>query len=184
MSLVHDTHRRLHEYALLKKLDSQRIQRQPADYEQSKSIGILFDATQSQHWMPIKKYAKTLREKGKKLKILAYFHDKHKHDEFPFHYFNRSQLDWLLRPVSSEVGEFIKQPFDVLMTLNQSASMALEYISALSRAQLRVGPYTEKTYCYDLMIETKDQQDLPNFIKEVEFYLNRMNSSTHENAAI
>ena len=147
MSLVQDTHRRLHEYALLRKLDSQPILRQPNDYGKAKSIGILFDASYTKDWAPINKYVQVLRDKGKQVRTLAYFHDKLKHDEFPFRYFNRSQLDWLLRPVSSEVGEFIDQPFDVLITLSASSGMALEYISALSKAQLRVG----RVFCMHLI---------------------------------
>ena len=97
-------------------------------------------------------------------------------------YFNLKNIDWAYRPNGEDVSNFIQQSFDLLINLETTTKSSSEYIAALSKANLRIGPYTENTFCYDLMIDTGNK-DLDHFIKEIERVLQKTNNS-HEAAKI
>jgi hypothetical protein len=130
------------------------------------------------------RYAKSLKDKGKRVHLLGFFDDSGPINEnFTFKHFSRRNTDWALRPNGEAVEEFIKKPFDVLLNLEPETKIHSEYIAAMSRARLKVGPCTENTYCYDLMIDTADKADLPKFIREIERVLEKTNIG-HEAAQV
>ena len=159
------------------------MRRRAVTYESAQTIGILFDATELKHRETVLAFSKKLKERDKKVKLLGYFNNKQDVNAFPFKAFNKTEVDWLMRPKGETCESFMNTSFDLLIGIYEGNNLPLEYITALSKAHLRVGPYTDNTYCYDLMIDT-DKRDLENYIKQVEFYLNKMNSSKHEEAAI
>ena len=77
------------------------------------------------------------------------------------------------------MNQFMGQPFDLLINLSGKTNPPFDYIMALSKASFRVGPSTENTFSSDLMIDTKNPDDLANFIKQAEFFLNKM-TTQHE----
>jgi Family of unknown function (DUF6913) len=152
-------------------------------YDSAQTIGVLFDATELGHREVVIQFSKELKAKNKKVKLLGFFNNKQEVSNFPFRAFNKNDIDWLLRPKGEVVEKFINTTFDLLIGIYEGNNLPLEYIAALSKAHLRVGPYTDNTYCYDLMIDT-DKRDLKNYIKQVEFYLKKMNSNKHETATV
>ena len=185
MSILKGFQERMHHFALEKQLKLTKFQRSPKDFEDSKKIGLLFDATDPEQRYQVLDFSKSLINKGKELHILGFIDAKEASDNLSFKHFNKTSLDFYLKPKSENVVQFQNTPFDILINLSMTIQLPLEYICALSKAHLRVGPFTEKTYCYDLMIDTsKGNQDLRHFINQVEFFLKRMNSSRHEAASI
>ena len=174
MSFLTKTYRRLQEKAVQKKLGHLTIQRQPEDYATASSIGLLLKVGLAEEMRPVRSYVQQLEKEGKTVKVLAFVDSKNSNDNFPFKYFDRQALDWLEQPSGKEVDYFIGQPFDMLISLCAEPCIPVEYIAALSRAQLRVGPFIEKPYCYDLMIDAHDK-DLAGLIKEIDFYLASLN---------
>ena len=172
-------YQQLHERLLRKKLNSASFKRHSANFEKSRSIGILFDATQPERIEHIRRFVQQLSNKGKEVTVLAFYNDKLLHDNCPYKNFSRKSLDWIMRPIGFEVERFMSQNFDVLINVSLQDAIPMQYIMALSNAKLRVGPATEKLYCYDLMIDTPDKQ-LPNYIKQVTFFLNKMNRANYE----
>ncbi|MCB0572659.1 MAG: hypothetical protein KDC66_22985 [Phaeodactylibacter sp.] len=147
------------------------------------SIGILFDATSLADRDDILHYAEQLRKRNKRISLLGFFNDATDSDNYPFKFFNRKQMDWALRPNSEDVREFIAQDFDLLLNIDPVSKVHSEYIAALSKAKLRVGPSTEHTYCYDLMIDTSAGAGLQPFIEQMEFLLGKTNVQ-HEPAQV
>lgn len=177
MSYIKRQYSRLQDYLLERKLQQNVVKRYPGDYESAKKIGLLFNATDQQQRQTVLSFAKTLESKGKKVQLLAFYDDKKQQPNFTFKHFSQKELNFFRRPKGLFVDDFIAEPFDILINLFLVEEPALEYISALSKAQLRVGPYTERTYCYDLMIDTSNRQDLSRFIEQIEFLLNKMNTT-------
>lgn len=140
------------------------------------TIGILFDGTEPAEREMVLEFAEQLKTKGKKVKLLAFFNNKLKSENFTFDHFNRQQVDFALRPKSHESKDFLEQPFDLLLNLSRKSILPLDYLAAHSKARFRVGPFTEKTFCYDLMIELAPQKGLKAFIQQVEFYMKSMRS--------
>ncbi|MBK9018388.1 MAG: hypothetical protein IPM82_32500 [Saprospiraceae bacterium] len=146
-------------------------------------IGILFDGTEPAEREMVLDYAGQLKKAGKKVKLLAFFDNKLKGESFAFPAFNRQQVDWALRPNSREALEFKDQPFDLLLNLTKNSVIPLDYLAALSKARFRVGPYTDQTFCYDLMIEHSGKTDLKTYLQQVIFYMKKMRPN-HEATAV
>ncbi|MCB0519192.1 MAG: hypothetical protein H6577_15600 [Lewinellaceae bacterium] len=174
MQLFEQMRTRIHHYLLQKETSPLGVLRSSMYLDNANSIGILFDSTEQADREMILEYAERLKEKGKKVKLLAFFNNKLKSENFAFDHFNRQQLDWALRPQTREAIDFWEQPFDLLLCLSRKSMLPLDYIAARSKARFRVGPFTEKTFCYDLMIEQSDKKDLKAFIQQIEFYMKNM----------
>ena len=183
MKTIKNWQTQVREYFLQKMINKIDLRRNTVTYESAQSIGIIFDATDLDHRETVIRFSKELKAKNKKVKLLGFFNNKQEVSNFPFKAFNKNDIDWLMRPKGEAVEYFMNFNFDLLIGIYEGNNLPLEYIAALSKAHLRVGPYTDNTYCYDLMIDT-DKRDLENYINQVEFYLKRMNSSKHETAAI
>lgn len=152
-------------------------------FDDAKEIGLLFDATEINFRQPVEKYAEKLRAKGKKVRLLAFYNEAQRQKNFTFYHLSKKDLDFALRPKDHQCKDFIQQQFDVLLNLYPKPNLTLEYISAFSKATFRVGPITSKTYCYDLMVQTRDRDDPHHFIQQVEFFLNKIQKQ-HEASAI
>ena len=177
MKSFHNIRMQFHRQFLNQELkNNPRGESKIVSFENAKSIGILFDATDPGRRDQILKYIDQIKKKQKKVKSLGFFNSKQENTNFIFKYFNTKNIDWAYRPTGETVSEFIQQPFDLLLNLEPETKIHTEYIAALSRANLRIGPYTENTYCYDLMIDT-GSNDLKHFIQEIERVLLKPNIS-------
>ena len=160
-------------------LKNQLMKRMPSNVrkaisnESAETIGILFNATDLDNRNIVEQYAKKLKGQGKKVKLLGFFDNKMESEHYTFPHFNRKKIDWALRPTGPDVQSFIKEPFDILINVDTETQTHSEYIAALSQACLRVGPYTQNTFCYDLMIDTKKANDLRFFIRHIEQLLEK-----------
>ncbi len=99
------------------------------------------------------------------------------------------EVNWKMIPKSAEVSQFLTERFDILINLylpaqekDHKKNQPIEYISALSKAKLRVGPFSENTASFDLIIDVPAKADLQHLIKQIDFFLNRINSPVYETA--
>ncbi len=177
MGFLTNIRQRLHQHFLQQKMkQNAKIERYSVAYEKVKRIGILFDATQSEHHSIVTAYRQNLLNEGKTVEMLAYIDDKQDHDQELFKYFNKKNISWTLEPKGNEIEQFINTPFDVLLNLHIQPVQPLEYISILSKAHLRVGQFRKnKEHCYDLMIDTANNDSLNNFIGQVDYMIKRIN---------
>jgi hypothetical protein len=177
MQLIEQIRARFHHSFLEKELPAHQLKRASMYLDNASSIGILFDGTEPAERETVLDYAEQLKKQGKKVKVLAFFNNKLKGDSFSFPAFNRLQTDWALRPNSREALEFKEQSFDLLLNLTKSTVLPLDYLAAHSKARFRVGPFTPKTYCYDLMIDHAGKSDLKTYLQQVVFYLKKMQTN-------
>jgi hypothetical protein len=181
MNIISKLKERIHNYFLQKKLGSHQIQRESIDYERAQNIGILFNATDLSDRQTVLDFEKKLKKEGKKVQLMGFLNDRDKNENFVFQHFNKTDTDWSLRPKSDQVEDFMKKPFDILINLSNEPHPTLDYIAAFSHAKFRVGPFTEKIFCYELMIEANQKKDLKSFSDQVSFFLMKM-KTTHEPA--
>ncbi len=182
MSILNKFQRYFYNQSLEKLRKQRQSGKQPVSFEAAQTIGILFDATELEDREIVLKYAKELRHKLKRVKLLGFFDNKINDPNFTFHYFNRKNIDWAQRPGGEFVQEFIETEFDWMFNLTTKPASYFEYISALSQARLRVGPMTENTFCYDIMIDAAGGT-LNDFITQMERVLAKTNTQ-HETASI
>ncbi len=160
---------------LLKSLRKQHPQRHPKPFESAKSVGILFDATEQANRDIIQSFVEKIKKEGKEVMSIGYFANKQDVSSFSFKGFNKNDIDFLGRPKRNILEQYAAKPFDVLICCYEHPCAPIEYIAALSKAHLRVGPYTENINCYDLFIDTTKNKSIQDFLKEVDFYLHRIN---------
>ena len=82
-------------------------------------------------------------------------------------------------PGNLTVHNFISEPYDVVINLALNSCLPLRYIAAVSQARFRVGRFDKRnTYCYDLMLNIRDDIGIQELLVQVENYL-RLIKSTH-----
>lgn len=184
MSLIQKIKSAFYKKSLRQKLKQGAAQtRQIVSFESAATVGLLFDATELNDREVALDYARNLKKRGKKVKLLGFFDNKLDNPNFTFPHFNRKNIDWAQRPTGKEVEEFIQRPLDIFINLATKTSSYTEYIAALTNAPLRVGPCTDQTFCYELMIDLAGPKTLEAFIKEIEKIL-KITNTRHEAAEI
>ncbi len=160
-----------------------RRERKPVNLDSAQTVGLIFDGSSLSNRQAVMEYADELRNRGKRVKMLGYLEGHPDTGEFAFPCFSQKQLDWALRPKSSAVDEFLARPVDVLIALPPAQLPWLEYIAALSTAHLKVGPVTNHTDCFDVMIDMPANNDIRQFIRQVEQLLKKTNTK-YESAQV
>ncbi len=153
------------------------LRKPPLSLEQSKWVGILFDATSIEHIEATTKFVEQLRSKGKQVRLLAYVNDKSKEIALPFPYFSKAEVNFLHIPSSNTVENFMTQTFDVLFVMHPKSTPLFEYITALTDARLKVGPFSLTKDTFDFMVDMSGHSALHYFINQVEFFLSKMKPS-------
>jgi hypothetical protein len=182
MRNLNDLRLYFHRRKLNKQLKSrpQAAIRQAVNLETAATVGILFDATELKERNTALKFAESLEKRAKKVKLLGFFDNKMEGESFPFPFYTLKDLDWTRCPLGEEVKQFLDQKFDLLFVLRPQVAIHMEYIAALAYAHLKVGPCTEHTYCFDLMIDADPKQPLSHFISQAEQLLKQTNVKKQE----
>jgi len=172
-----------HQYALDRSINQKKISKKQIS-SSYKSIGIVYDATDAIHIDQVRKFEKKLAQKGFKVKVLAFFEDKLPHENFAHKNFSLNDLNWFSHPKSDLVDTFIAQPFDILINLYQEINFPIEYIAAHSISSLKIGPYTKRYYCYDVMMHSKYNKTLENLITLIDKFLNKITLPIYEESVL
>ena len=148
-------------------------------FDEAKKIGILYDATDASNFEIVKAYVKNVRSRQKDILALGYVDRKelpsNQFAQYGLDFFTRKHLNWQMIPQYTIVSNFMVEKFDILINLTSNSCFPLRYITALSHARFRVGPFDRKNMmCYDLMIDTKGEEGIKVFIEEVENYLRQI----------
>lgn len=179
MNFLQRLKNKLYYNALNKSLHKSRVLRLSTSLKEAETVGVLFNATEEEQIKIVLAYSKELSKKGKSVDLLGFINTKKEVEEERFSFFTKKDIDFVGKPKGEAMNQFMGQPFDLLINLSGKTNPPFDYIMALSKASFRVGPSTENTFSSDLMIDTKNPDDLANFIKQAEFFLNKM-TTQHE----
>lgn len=148
--------------------------------ENTGTIGILFDASSEVDRQTILRYAENWKKAGKKVLLLGFVKDKSDTSSLGFPAFNLKQLDWLKRPKCTAVDQFLKAPIDLLLIpVPHKPPHPICHLAAIHPAPFKAGTNAKETQPYlDLMIDTGEKQDLPFLLKQINVYLNLVNTNT------
>jgi len=162
--------------SVLKQRGSDRPRRTITNLKDAQTVGIIYDSSDPDHDITVTKFAEMLRNKGKKVDIIAYINDKKVDHKGDIEVFNPKAVNWYGIPLDERVSAFCNKPFDLLISAVLGESKPLEYIAYLSKAKYRVGPFDEqKTYCYDLMIQMGTQTTLDYLLEQMVSFLDKIN---------
>lgn len=152
------------------------------NFKSASSAAILFDPMIPESFREIKEFTKYLREQGIKCKVYGFVDQKEVPHEMllwsNFEFLTKNEVNWHGKPRGEIADSYYSSEPDILFVFRFKESLPLDYLSELSRAQFKVGCYTEAPNDYDLMINTPEGQcDIHYFIEQVKHYMNMLNPS-------
>lgn len=158
----------------------ERVRKDPNIHREA-FVGILYDATDKTQFEVVREFFRDLKANGKNPVSLGYIDFK---EPLSFHplarpesdYFFKHQLNWMQKPASAVVDNFVSEPFDILINLSLRDSYPLNYITAVSKAGLKIGrAQSEISFCYDMSFYLDEEADLRSFAYMIVHYLSQLN---------
>ena len=141
----------------------------------AKTIGIVYDSTDTANDTVIAAFAEKLRGQGKEVEILGFVHDKKIDTKPGVTIFNIKNLSWTRIPEDERVEKFAAQRFDLLLGCFIGQNLPLEYVTRISKARWRVGAYVENnTEGYDMMVNVSGKTDLSYLLEQTTYFLNQI----------
>lgn len=146
----------------------------------AKSVGIIYNADNIEQVELVKEYIEFLRKKGKKVKSLGYVAQKELpgniHTSIDQQCFTMKDINWYYKPATNIINSFVKEEYDILLDLNITDSLPLEFVTTLSMGKCKVGKYSKKNESlYDIMIDTGEEKSLKYFLKNIDTYMDMLN---------
>jgi hypothetical protein len=119
-------------------------------------IAVLIDISKGQHTainQSVFEYIDVLKNSGKDVYTVAFTSDKKVPEGLDYFCFCKKELNWANIPVKNVLNSFITKKFDILFSLYTDSCKALDFLTAVSKSQLKVGYFqAEKTDMFDLMV--------------------------------
>jgi hypothetical protein len=167
-----------------------RITRKPyfINFYNIKSIGIVWDASKTEDFIILSRFYQKMAEQNKEVKIFGYFPGRDLPDKYTAIRFltcvKKKEINFFYCPVHPDTEAFIKTKFDVLIDINFKKHFPLFYVTSLSQAGLKVGLADSQPLAspFDLMISMKSPVNLENYLEQVLYYLDMINSETAKKA--
>jgi hypothetical protein len=155
-------------------------ERTDPDIHNQARIGILYDATGKEDFEVVKEFFRDLKVNHKAPVSLGYidyleptFHPLARPE---FDYFFKNQVNWYKKPTGPIVENFIDEPFDILINLSLLDFYPLDYITAVSKAGLKIGRANSAiSFCYDMSFFLDEKATLKSFAYLIIHYLSNIN---------
>lgn len=122
---------------LLEDASKNNAQRILLNFTDTKSIGIVFDASDFGTITAVRDLELDLKQQGKKVEVFGYINNIEKKYE-PFLITNKD-LNLYGYPVKNQLFDFAKQEFDIILGIFNDLNSPLNAIFANSKAKLRIG---------------------------------------------
>jgi hypothetical protein len=168
---------------------SSRVRRRPiyTNFKNVKSIGLVWDASRPEIHITSRFHQK-MTELNIDFRIFGFYPGKVLPDQFTAVRFlnclKKSEVDFFYRPDSPDAIKFAEIKFDVLIDANFQKLFPLVCITTLSQARFKVGldDNEAENSPFDLMISMKKPINLEEYLEQVIFYLDMINSETSKKA--
>jgi len=158
MSLIANLKNAFFQRRLLREIDLRKPDYQPraVNPATAKYVAVLFPADSADDRKLLEEYRRQRKLDGLRTEVLGYFTADVGSATFGIDHFSAKELNWYGAPQGSAVEKFLSRPCDLLITLGPAGHRQLDYLAALKKAGLRVGPYTESPENpYDVMFSTR-----------------------------
>jgi hypothetical protein len=137
---------------------------------EAKTIGIIYNATNSVSFEIIRDFTRILMQKKIEVSVLGYVDSKKLIDHYlyrkGFDFFTKNNLNCYNRPKSDTVDDFMNKPYDILINLSLEEYYPIQYVLALSPSTFKVGKYFEEPNYMDLMIDIEKEKKAMMDVKE------------------
>lgn len=142
----------------------------------AKTIGIVFEASDSNTFEIVKKFILQLKEYTKNVHAIGYVDEKltpnYSYIKTDIDLFNKKELKGFYRPQSVYIKTFMEDEKDLLIDLNIHQKTPLRYVAAASKAKCKVAMHLpENEALHDLLIAVSPQQGLEFYLQQTLKYL-------------
>jgi hypothetical protein len=123
-------------------------------------IAILFPADTSAFRKDVDQWRDRTKRPKRKIEVLGFFLQDVGNASFDFNAVSVKDLNWYGIPQGDAVKVFLDQSVDILIRLGPASHPALDYLSALKPAGLKVGPIADSPYPnpYHLQFDATTQE--------------------------
>jgi len=181
MGLISDIKLKIGNKILHSKVKKLKRQRGVFNLNNTKTAGIIFNATKQESFDIANDFVKFLEHKNITVKSLGFVDSKEVRDFYRetvnSKYFSKKNLNWYGKPKNENVEKFITQEFDLLLDLSLIDEYPIIYISALSKAKFKVGRLSGKEEYLDFMIDISKNPKYDYLIKQIKHYLSILNNN-------
>ena len=139
-----------------------------------KSVGVILNMNEFSDFDAFRLFFKTIGVHEAKTKIIGFVQDHKAINNMWDTFFSPKDFGWKGKINSIDLQTFIETDFDVLISYYQEKHMELNLITAVSKANFKVGITGEDQRLYDLIIDVKVSQ-FSTFKKELTKYLTVLN---------
>jgi hypothetical protein len=165
---------------LRRKMQHLQRQRKVTTLESAQKIGLIFNATETSIFDPIKNFIEYLTNKNIEVFPLGIVNSNTLVDQYLFrkgyYFLTRKQLNWYYKPTDPYVETFINQPFDILIDLSIEQYYPIQYLAGLSKAKFKIGIYSSNNEIHDFMINIDPERKLRKEVKnEIETEIREKN---------
>jgi hypothetical protein len=173
--------RKILKYLIRKQQKKTRHKSNGVSYQNAVRIAVLSESQTIDTSQYIIDFISDLRKDSKEISTLEYLNNSiklsvksWKQTQF---YLHKKNLNFLNLPKKEPLKEFLEKDFDIIINLCISNNVYLHYISAITNAKLKIGPYNpEFESCYDFMININEETDVNSFVSSVDTYLKMINN--------
>lgn len=155
---------------------SKKIKREFVSWDKTKTIAIVYDASQKENREKIHSWAQKLRNSGKEVNELGFINEKKLSNmldvRYGNEYFSRSELSFFGIPEKSRFSDFLNRSFDYLICLNSDSNILLLYFAVKSNAKSRIGFQNDhQKDFFDIMIKSQKSDSISENLALIENYL-------------
>jgi len=147
----------------------------------AQTAGILYDATDEYNHLIVKELIKEFKEYNIVTKALGYINQSKREDNYigdsTYSFACKADFSFFYTIKKEATQEFIDQPFHLLIVLVKEQPFIIDYLGKYSKAEFKVGKAGLDNELYDLMIELKDNDGIPELKKQIMHYLNLLNNN-------
>jgi len=147
----------------------------------AQTAGILYDATEEANHLVVKELLKELNAYDIKTEALGYIDKKKREDNYigdnTYSFVCKGDFGFFYSFKKETIQEFINKPFNLLIVLVKEQPFIIDFLGKYSKAEFKVGKAGLDNELYDLMIELKDIDGIPELKKQILHYLYLLNNN-------
>ncbi|MFO7997410.1 MAG: hypothetical protein R6U86_00330 [Bacteroidales bacterium] len=176
MGVFQQIRQNLRTYFLRAEMKKRRRNKMVMGLDESRTIGIIFDASEAAGYSHVVSLVAGLRDEGKKVRCMGFVRQKQKPDflvdQIHFSFFQARDFSWSLKLKAPALKAFVENPTDLLLDLSPSGLFFPKYLAAIADARYKVGNFhPDQVEIYDLMIREPDPFSLKDFMDHCIQYL-------------
>ena len=138
------------------------------------SVGVLLNLEEFNDYDEFRYFLKSINVLDNKIKFIAFIEDEKDASNSWDSYYNPKNFGWHGKIMNVELEEFIATEFDVLISYYKKDRYELNVVTALSKANFKVGIASHDERLNNFIIKTKPNQ-IKTFKKELKKYFKVLN---------